>query len=131
MCQYWAVATAIAADHPSDVGTDPAPWLADADVVVVVDSLAPWSPDIHQPDPACRVIQLGPDPLYSRFPVRNFRVDVPIVTEVGPGLAGLAAALAATTAHPVSTSGGSASTSTGRRGTPGSPSSTTAIPRRR
>ena len=95
VCQYWAVATAIAADHPSYVGTDPEPWLDDADVVVVVDSLAPWSPDIHRLAPECRVIQLGPDPLYSRFPVRNFRVDVPIVTEVGPGLVGLAGALAA------------------------------------
>ena len=30
-----------------DVGADPAPWLADADVVLVIDSLAPWMPDAH------------------------------------------------------------------------------------
>jgi acetolactate synthase-1/2/3 large subunit len=39
------------------------------------------------------VIQLGPDPLYSRFPVRNFRSDVSIATETGPGLVALAAVM--------------------------------------
>ena len=99
--------------------------------MVVVDSLAPWSPDIHRLAPECRVIQLGPDPLYSRFPVRNFRVDVPIVTEVGPGLAAWPPRSPPMTVRPGSTSGGTVSTSTAGRGSPGWPSSTTAIPRRR
>jgi acetolactate synthase-1/2/3 large subunit len=93
VCQWWAVATAISAEHPMYVGQDPGPWLADADVVLVVDSLAPWMPEAHQPSDDCRVIQLGPNPLYSRFPVRNFRSDVSIATETGPGLVALAIAL--------------------------------------
>jgi acetolactate synthase-1/2/3 large subunit len=93
VCQYWAVATAISAHHPMYVGQDPEPWISEADVVLVVDSLAPWSPDIHRLDPGCQVIQLGPNPLYSRFPVRNFRSDLSITTEVGPGLVGLEHAL--------------------------------------
>ena len=93
VCQWWAVASAISAEHPMYVGQDPGPWLADADVVLVVDSLAPWMPDAHQPADDCRVIQLGPNPLYSRFPVRNFRSDVSLATETGPGLVALAAAM--------------------------------------
>ena len=95
VCQWWAVANAIAADHPMHVGADPGPWLEHADVVLVIDSLAPWMPDVHRLPPDCRVIQLGPDPLYSRFPVRNFRADVSIATETGPGLVALASAMKA------------------------------------
>lgn len=71
------------------VGQDPEPWISEADVVLVVDSLAPWSPDVHRLAPGCRVIQLGPSPLYNRFPVRSFRSDLSITTEVGSGLVGL------------------------------------------
>ncbi len=93
VCQYWAVANAVSADHPTNVGNAPAPWLTDADVVLVVDSLAPWMPAAHQPPEEATIIQLGPDPLQARFPIRNFRADVSIVSEVGPALVGLAAAL--------------------------------------
>jgi acetolactate synthase-1/2/3 large subunit len=93
VCQWWAVALAISSDHAMYVGQDPAPWLADADAVLVIDSLAPWMPDVHVLPPDCKVVQLGPNPLYSRFPVRNFRSDVSIATETGAGLVALAAAL--------------------------------------
>jgi acetolactate synthase-1/2/3 large subunit len=93
VCQWWAVATAISAEHPMYVGQEPGPWLAEADVVLVLDSLAPWMPDVHHLRDDCQVIQLGPNPLYSRFPVRNFRSDVSIATETGPGLVALAAAM--------------------------------------
>ncbi len=93
VCQYWAVATAISAQHPMYVGQDLEPWISEADVVLVVDSLAPWSPDIHRLREDCRVIHLGPDPLEARFPVRNFRSDLSVTSEVGPGLVGLEQAL--------------------------------------
>jgi acetolactate synthase-1/2/3 large subunit len=96
VCQYWAVANAVAADHPLYVGQDPQPWLGEADVVLVLDSLAPWSPAIHELAPGAQVIHLGPDPLYQRFPVRNFRADLAIAGEVGPALTTLDAALQAT-----------------------------------
>jgi acetolactate synthase-1/2/3 large subunit len=93
VCQWWAVAIAVSSAHPMYVGPDPAPWLADADVVLVIDSLAPWMPEAHALPAGCKVVQLGPNPLYSRFPVRNFRSDVSIATETGAGLVALAAAL--------------------------------------
>ncbi len=93
VCQYWAVQLAIPTDHPMHVGIDPAPYLADADVVLVLNSLAPWSPAIHAPRPGCKVIQAGPDPLYARFPVRNFRADISLAGETADVLRTLAAAL--------------------------------------
>ena len=93
VCQWWAVATAIAADHPMYVGQDPGPWLADADVVVVLDSLAPWMPDAHHLPGDARVVQIGPDPLYQRFPVRHFPADVAIAADTGPALVALLAAM--------------------------------------
>jgi acetolactate synthase-1/2/3 large subunit len=74
--QYWAIQLAIASDHPMAVGTNPEPWLSEADVILVLDCLAPWSPAVHAPGLGCKVIQAGPDPLYSRFPVRNFQAGL-------------------------------------------------------
>jgi acetolactate synthase-1/2/3 large subunit len=91
--QYWAVQLAIASDHPMAVGSDPESWLEDADVIVVIDSLAPWSPAVHKIPEHCKVIQIGADPLYSRFPVRNFRADLSIVGETAGIICSLAAAM--------------------------------------
>ena len=95
VCQYWAVANAISSQHPMNVGADVGTWVPEADLIVVIDSLAPWAPDDHGPAADCRVAQLGPNPLYSRFPVRNFRSDLSITTEVGAGILELECALAA------------------------------------
>jgi acetolactate synthase I/II/III large subunit len=83
VCQYWAGALAISYEHPSCVGSDVEPWLSEADVVLVVDGLAPWSPEVHAPLASAEVVNLGPDPLHQRFPVRNFRSDLSITGEVG------------------------------------------------
>jgi acetolactate synthase-1/2/3 large subunit len=93
VCQWWASANAISADHPMYVGQNPAPWMADADVIVVLDSLAPWMPDAHTLRPDAQVVQIGPNPLYSRFPVRNFRSNVSLPTELGAGIVAVGAAL--------------------------------------
>lgn len=76
VCQYWAIQLGVPTDHPMAVGVDPAKWLAEADLVLVIDCLAPWSPDIHSLGEGCKVVHIGQDPLYSRFPVRNFPSDV-------------------------------------------------------
>lgn len=72
---------------------DPAPLLARADPVPCLDALAPWSPDAHGPGADCMIVQLGQDPLSMRSPVRNFRADLGVVCDLGPGLVALAEAL--------------------------------------
>ena len=39
ICQWWAVATAVPTDHRCHVGSNPQPWIGEADVVLVIDSM--------------------------------------------------------------------------------------------
>jgi acetolactate synthase-1/2/3 large subunit len=93
VCQYWAVRLALDLDHPMAAGNDPADLLENADVVLVIDSLAPWAPDKHKLKPGCKVIHLAQDPLFSKIPVRNFQCDLALSSDVEPGLQALSAAL--------------------------------------
>ncbi|WP_127902343.1 thiamine pyrophosphate-requiring protein [Solirhodobacter olei] len=90
---WWATHLALATDHPCHVGADPSPWLAEADVVVVLDCLAPWWPDRHPVARGAKVINIGPDPIFSRFPVRNFRSDLAIAGESAITIPALATAM--------------------------------------
>ncbi|MGH6760890.1 MAG: thiamine pyrophosphate-requiring protein [Phyllobacterium sp.] len=91
--QYWAVQLALATDHPFSTGAEIGPWVEEADLVVVLDCLAPWSPAIHVPSEDCKIFQVGADPLYERFPFRNFPSDRTLTGEVGPFLVALEKAL--------------------------------------
>jgi acetolactate synthase-1/2/3 large subunit len=93
VCSWWATHLAIPTDHPCHVGADPGPWLDQADVVVILDCLAPWMPDAHRPRPEAKVANIGPDPIFSRFPVRNFRSDLSIVGETAQTVPALIAAM--------------------------------------
>src|SRR5207253_972410 len=68
-------------DHPLHAGFDPAPYLGDADLVVVLESDVPWFPAVGAPRAEATVVQIGHDPLFSRYPIRGFAVDVAL-----PGL---------------------------------------------
>jgi acetolactate synthase-1/2/3 large subunit len=60
--------------------------LAQADVVFLVESVAPWHPAAAAPRDGTRVIVLGEDPLHSRLPFWGFRADLVAAGEVGPSL---------------------------------------------
>jgi len=77
------------------VGSDPAPWLAEADVVLVLDALAPWFPDKVTLRDDVTVIQAGPDPLFSRTPVRMFPAAITLSGPVDGTVAALGAAMRA------------------------------------
>ena len=79
-------------DHPLHAGFDPAIGLDEADLVLVVESEAPWYPRLKAPRPEARVIQLGADPLFSRYPVRGFAADLALGGHPRLTLAALAAA---------------------------------------
>lgn len=81
VCSWWAVQLPLPTDHPCHVGADPGKWMERADVVVILDCLAPWWPDKHKLNPAAKVINMGPDPIFSRYPVRNFPSDLSIAGE--------------------------------------------------
>ncbi|MBP6116796.1 MAG: thiamine pyrophosphate-requiring protein [Neisseriaceae bacterium] len=91
--EFWATELAIASDDPMAAGGDPQPWLPEADVLLVIDSLAPWVISQVALPEGCQVIQLGPDPLFSDFPVRGYAVDVALAGAVEVGLELLQSAL--------------------------------------
>jgi acetolactate synthase I/II/III large subunit len=72
--------------HPMFVGHVPLEALAEADVVLVVDSAVPWMEALHRPGDDTRVIHLGPDPHFQRMPVRSYRCDLAITCEAALGV---------------------------------------------
>ncbi|KLJ00650.1 hypothetical protein WQ56_09240 [Luteimonas sp. FCS-9] len=66
----------IAATHPMFAGYDPAPLLADADLVIALECDVPWVPAVQAPPADCRVAHLGEDPVCARYPLRSFRTDL-------------------------------------------------------
>lgn len=67
--------------HPLHLGFDPAPYLREADVVLVIDSDVPWFPTVVTPKETARVIQLCSDPLYSRYPLRGYPIDIAMAAD--------------------------------------------------
>jgi acetolactate synthase-1/2/3 large subunit len=88
----FTVRNVLASADPMLAGYDVRQALADADVVLVVDSAVPWIEKLHRPAGAV-VISLGPDPLFSRMPVRSFRTDIALAGDPAAGLAMLHDAL--------------------------------------
>ncbi|HLT27466.1 MAG TPA: thiamine pyrophosphate-requiring protein [Zeimonas sp.] len=71
------------------------PELAEADVVLVVESDVPWFESRVPMPSSTRVIQLGVEPFYQRYPMRGFRCDVPLVADPASALRELARLVAA------------------------------------
>ncbi|MBI2219298.1 MAG: thiamine pyrophosphate-requiring protein [Candidatus Rokubacteria bacterium] len=81
-------------DHPLHIAYDVQPYLDDADAILVVESDVPWFPQLKNPRGDARVIQVGVDPLFSRYPVRGFPADVALAGAPRLTLAALAGAVA-------------------------------------
>ncbi len=64
--------------HDFHLGVSSAPYIKDADVVVVVESDVPWYPFQGKPPEDGKVIQIARDPNYSGIPIRNFPKDISI-----------------------------------------------------
>ena len=94
LSHYWANQIAIPMSSPCHVGWMPDDLLREADVLLVVNALAPWWPDRAAPAQDAKVIQLGPDPLFSRStPMRSFRSDVTLAGDTATALMELIAAV--------------------------------------
>ena len=68
----------LSAEHPCHLGYDPMPFVKEADAILVVEMDVPWVPSRVSPPADCRVIHVGVDPLYTRYPIRGFPCDVAI-----------------------------------------------------
>jgi len=85
----------LSTDHPMHAGFDSGPFLAEADLILVVESDVPWMPGVKAPNPETRIVHIGEDPAFLRYPMRSFRSDLSIAASTRPVLDALEAALAA------------------------------------
>jgi len=63
-------------DHPLHGGFNAMPHIGEADAILVVESDVPWLPALKRPRPDARIVHLGVDPLFSRYPLRGFATDL-------------------------------------------------------
>lgn len=67
--------------HPLHLGFAPTPYLTEADVVLVIDTDVPWLPTVVSPKETACIIQLGHEPLYSRYPIRGHAADIALAAQ--------------------------------------------------
>ncbi|HEX4172299.1 MAG TPA: thiamine pyrophosphate-requiring protein [Acetobacteraceae bacterium] len=87
--RYFAIAT----NHPMFQGSMPGPLLREADLVIAIESDVPWLPSKEAPPTGARVVQIGEDPLFSRYPMRSFPCDLAITATALAALEALQQAL--------------------------------------
>ena len=83
------------AGHPMHQGFQPRPLIEEADLVLVVECDVPWIPSIEGPRGACRIVHIGEDPSFARYPMRGFPADLSITATAPAAFAALERALAA------------------------------------
>lgn len=79
--------------HPLHGGFEVAPWLDDADLILVLECDVPWIPALARPRPDARIVQIGEDPIHVRYPLRRFASDLSIKSGAGAFLSAMLAAL--------------------------------------
>ena len=84
---------ALPTDHPMHLGYDPDSMLSGADLVVVIDCDVPWIPGKFAPNSNAKVIHLGVDPLFERYPMRSFECDLAVTGLLSETLSTLTEAL--------------------------------------
>jgi acetolactate synthase-1/2/3 large subunit len=93
--QKWARHFNLPTEHPMHLGFEPGPYLADADVILVLDVDVPWVPSFQDPPPGCKIIHMGVDPLFARYPMRTHRCDLAITGVLRGAIPALTQALEA------------------------------------
>jgi len=64
--------------HPMQFGFEPGMLLADADLVIVLESDVPWIPSLQAPHSGSRVVHIGEDPFFVRYPMRSFASNLAV-----------------------------------------------------
>ena len=81
---------ALSTEHPLHAGWEPHAALKEADLVIVVECDVPWIPSQGGPRADAKVVHIGADPLFTRYPLRGFRTDMAVTGLVAPTLSALA-----------------------------------------
>ncbi len=95
VAQAGATCVNLPASHPMNLGQAGGALLDEADCIVVVDSEVPWFPIHFTPAAETRVVHIGVDPAYQRYPIRSFPSDLLVPGATDAALTQLATALEA------------------------------------
>jgi len=98
ICRTWGIAVIepfsvrnlLASSDPVLAGYLATEKIAAADVILVLDSDVPWIELNQAPPETCRIVHLGPDPLFTRMPMRSYRSDLNIAADPLAAIEGLA-----------------------------------------
>ncbi len=75
--------------HPMHFGYEPGALLADADLVISLESDVPWIPHLQHPPAGSRIVHIGEDPFFVRYPMRSFPSDLALQAGVSNSLEAL------------------------------------------
>ena len=95
----FVVRNVLASDHPMLQGHLPGPAIAEADLIIVLDSGVPWIEGPHRPKNGQRIVHIGPDPQFRRMPIRGYQSDLSVISDAALAIEALAAALPQPTAQ--------------------------------
>ncbi|HEY3110302.1 MAG TPA: thiamine pyrophosphate-requiring protein, partial [Chloroflexota bacterium] len=83
----WRERANFPSDHPLHQGGDPAPWLGEADAVLVLDHDVPYIPARgERPGPDAWIAQVDLDPIKERVPLWSFPLDLAVPADTGRAL---------------------------------------------
>jgi acetolactate synthase-1/2/3 large subunit len=89
----FTIRNVVASDHPMFLGYEVKGALAEADVVLVVDSPVPWIEALHRPEAGKKIVHIGPDPMFARLPIRSYQTDLAITGDPAAALSALRSAI--------------------------------------
>ncbi len=78
VAEFRGLRNVLAARDPMAAGSAVGPLVGEADLVIAIDAIVPWIQRNAQPAEEVPVVHIGPDPHFSRMPVRSFRTDIAI-----------------------------------------------------
>ena len=86
-------AVCLPSSHPMHFGYEPGALIADADLVIALESDVPWIPQLQHPPVGCRIAHVGEDPFFVRYPMRSFPSDLAVQADAAHALGALNAAV--------------------------------------
>jgi acetolactate synthase-1/2/3 large subunit len=88
------LAVCLPSSHPMHMGFDPGQLMKGADLIIELECDVPYIPDTHGgPAANCRLVAIGEDPAFVRYPMRSFPADLAITATPASALTALEAAL--------------------------------------
>jgi acetolactate synthase I/II/III large subunit len=91
--EYLSRRVCLPSGHPLHLGTDNRIALERADLILVLEADVPWIPASGEPRADARIVHIGVDPLFARYPIRSFRSDLSLAASLDQLLPPLTAAL--------------------------------------